>query len=150
MTHLYEPAAAAEVTQRLGRLRPDSPRQWGKMTPAQMLAHCASSFDMALGRTKPRRMFLGYIFAGIAKRSLLVRGEPMRRNSPTTPDLRIAGDRDFAAESGRLASSIDEFVRGGPAVCTTHPHTFFGPLTPVEWATLMYQHLDHHLRQFGL
>jgi hypothetical protein len=30
-----------------------------------------------------------------------------------------------------------------------HPHFFFGPLTPVEWAVLMHQHLDHHLRQFG-
>jgi hypothetical protein len=39
-------------------------------------------------------------------------------------------------------------VAGGPAGCTTHPHLFMGRLTPVEWATLMYQHLDHHLRQF--
>jgi hypothetical protein len=28
-------------------------------------------------------------------------------------------------------------------------HSFFGRLTPEEWATLMYKHLDHHLRQFG-
>jgi hypothetical protein len=23
-------------------------------------------------------------------------------------------------------------------------------MTPDEWATLMYKHLDHHLRQFGV
>ena len=44
------------------------------------------------------------------------------------------------------AATVEE--TGGPGVCTKHPHFFFGPLTPVEWAALMYQHLDHHLRQF--
>lgn len=44
----------------------------------------------------------------------------------------------------------DRFAAAGPKGCTTHPHTFFGRLTPEEWATLMYKHLDHHLRQFGV
>ena len=30
-----------------------------------------------------------------------------------------------------------------------NPHSFFGRLTPEEWAVLMYKHVDHHLRQFG-
>jgi hypothetical protein len=25
-----------------------------------------------------------------------------------------------------------------------------GKMTPEEWAILMYKHLDHHLRQFGV
>jgi len=50
----------------------------------------------------------------------------------------------------RLAGLIDRFAAGGPAGCTQHPHSFFGPLTPDEWAILMYKHLDHHLRQFGV
>ena len=45
---------------------------------------------------------------------------------------------------------IDRFAAAGPKGCTTHPHSFFGPLTPDEWAILMYKHLDHHLRQFGV
>jgi hypothetical protein len=44
---------------------------------------------------------------------------------------------------------IDRFAAAGPQGCTTHPHAFFGSLTPDEWAILMYKHLDHHLRQFG-
>jgi Protein of unknown function (DUF1569) len=39
-------------------------------------------------------------------------------------------------------------LAAGPEACTKHPHSFFGPLTPVEWAALTYRHLDHHLRQF--
>jgi len=52
-------------------------------------------------------------------------------------------------ERGKLLGLIDRFAEGGAARCTTHPHAFFGKLTPGQWAELMYKHLDHHLRQFG-
>ena len=147
---LYQPETVAELKERLGRLAPDSPRQWGKMTPAQALAHCAVAMEMALGRTKPKRVLLGYVFGRIAKRSLVDRGEPMRRNSPTAPSLIVADERDLAAERERLVGAIDGFIAAGPEGCTTHPHLFLGRLTPPEWAALMYQHIDHHLRQFGV
>jgi hypothetical protein len=74
----------------------------------------------------------------------------MRRNSLTEKSLLVTEERDFEAERHRLCESIGRFAAGGPGICTKHPHFFFGPLTPQEWATLMYQHLDHHLRQFGV
>jgi LPS sulfotransferase NodH len=49
-----------------------------------------------------------------------------------------------------LRGLIDRFAAAGPQGCTKNPHSFFGRLTPQEWATLMYKHLDHHLRQFGV
>jgi len=61
-----------------------------------------------------------------------------------------AQERDLKAERERLRGLIERFVAGGRAGCTTHPHSFFGKLTPEEWAILMYKHLDHHLRQFGV
>jgi Protein of unknown function (DUF1569) len=146
---LYQPEAVAEIKERLGGLSAGSARQWGKMSPAQALAHCAIAMEMALGKTKPKRHPLGYVFGPIAKRSLIARGEPMRRNSPTSPNLVVADERDFEAERQRLTAAIDGFVAAGPEGCTAHPHLFFGRLTPPEWAALMYQHLDHHLRQFG-
>src|SRR5262249_52736986 len=76
--------------------------------------------------------------------------EELRRNSGTMNELVVRGERNLDAERVRLCSLIDRFVSGGPSVCTTHPHPFLGPLTPGEWAVLMYKHLDHHLRQFGV
>jgi Protein of unknown function (DUF1569) len=76
--------------------------------------------------------------------------EPMRRNSPTVPVLVVQDERDLAAERERFYGLIDRFAGAGPQGCTTHPHSFFGRLTPNEWAILMYKHLDHHLRQFGV
>ena len=76
--------------------------------------------------------------------------EPMRRNSPTVKGLVVQDERDLGMERERLLALIDRFAAAGPAGCTKHPHSFFGRLTPDEWAILMYKHLDHHLRQFGV
>jgi hypothetical protein len=148
MKNLFEAARVEEVKERVARLRPDSERQWGKMSPEQALAHCTAAFGMAEGKVTPPRILLGRLLGPLAKKSLIVKGEPMRRNAKTEKSVEVADERDFEVERQRLIESIDRFAAGGPAICTKHPHFFFGPLTPVEWSALMYQHLDHHLRQF--
>lgn len=149
MKDLFQPAAAAEVKARLLSLRPDTPRQWGTMNAAQAVAHCCGGMEMALGDTRPRRVLAGRIFGRIIKRLALGNEAPMRRNTPTVPEIVVADERELDSERRRLSGLIDRFVAAGPAGCTTHPHSFFGRLTPREWAVLMYKHLDHHLRQFG-
>ena len=150
MKNLFEPTRAEEVKERLARLQPDSARQWGKMSPAQALAHCSTAMEWAVGDRLAPRMFLGRILGGMIKPKVVGNDEPMRRNSPTAPTLVVADVRDLAKERERLRALIDRFAAGGPAGCTKHPHSFFGRLTPEEWAILMYKHLDHHLRQFGV
>lgn len=149
MKNLYEAGTAQEVKERIARLRPDSKRQWGKMSPAQAVAHCAVAMEWAVGDTRPRRMLIGRILGPMVKSKAIGDEQPMRRNAPTAKSLVVADDRNLAVEQKRLCALIDRFASAGPAGCTSHPHTFFGPLTPAEWATLMYKHLDHHLRQFG-
>lgn len=150
MKTLFESARVEEVKQRMAHLRPDSERQWGQMSPAQTLAHCSAAFEMALGKITPPRILIGRLLGPLAKKSLIINGNPMRRNSQTDKSVIVTDERDFAAEKQRLLESIDRFATGGPATCSKHPHFFFGPLTPAEWSSLMYQHLDHHLRQFGV
>jgi Protein of unknown function (DUF1569) len=149
--NLFDPGDASTIQDRIAHLRPDSPRQWGKMNPAQMLAHTAEFMSMAVGDTRPPRMFIGR-FVGPIVKQLTIRKEEqgVPRNAPTVPGYAISDERDFQKERNRLAALIDRFIAGGPAACTTHPHSFFGRLTPREWAVLMYKHLDHHLRQFGV
>jgi len=149
MKNLFEAARVEEVKKRIAQLTPDSERQWGKMNPAQALAHCSSAMDMAMGKIRPPRILIGRLLGPLAKKSVIANGTPMRRNSMTDKSVIVSDERDFAVERQRLDELIDRFVAGGPGICTKHPHFFFGPLSPVEWASLMYQHLDHHLRQFG-
>src|ERR1700686_1766461 len=148
--NLFEPAMVEEVKERMAQLGPESERQWGKMNPAQMLAHCSATFEMAMGKVSPPRILLGRLLGRLAKKSVIVNAIPMRRNAMTEKSCLVTDERDFVVERQGLRESIDRFATGGPGVGTKHPHCFFGPLTPVEWAALMYQHLDHHLRQFGV
>jgi hypothetical protein len=148
--NLFESARVEEVKQRIARLRPDSERQWGKMKAAQAVAHCSAGLELAVGDGIPPRLLLGRIIGRMVKPMALGNDEPMRRNSPTVKDLLVQDERDLRTERERLCGLIDRFATAGPQGCTVHPHSFFGPLTPDEWATLMYKHLDHHLRQFGV
>jgi hypothetical protein len=149
MESLFKSGCVDEVQKRLSWLQPDQARQWGTMSPAQMLAHCSLGLEMAAGEIRPPRALIGRILGPVVKPMALRAGEPMRRNSPTSKELIIKDDKDFETERKRLSGLINCFAAAGPAGCTAHPHAFFGSLTPDEWAVLMYKHLDHHLRQFG-
>ena len=149
MKNLYDPTRAAELRQRIAALGATSTRQWGRMNPAQAVAHCATSLEWAVGDRIPPRMLIGRLIGRMVKPLALGDDKPMKRNSPTSPDLVITDERDLEAEKRRLLALIDRFVVAGPAGCTTHPHTFFGRMSAEEWGVLMYKHLDHHLRQFG-
>jgi hypothetical protein len=150
MKNLFEATRVQEVKERIAQLRPDSERVWGTMSPAQAVAHCSVGLEWAVGDKIPERMLLGRLIGGMVKSKVLGNDEPMRRNSPTAKDLVVKDERDLGTERARLCGLIDRFASAGPKGCTTHPHSFFGKLTPQEWATLMYKHVDHHLRQFGV
>lgn len=149
MKTLFESANVEEIQQRLARLKPDSQRLWGKMDVAQALAHCIAAFEIAEGKALVPRIWLGRIFGRIAKLSVIHKQSPIPRNSPAPRCVVIADERVFASERDRLRERIDQFATVGPVGCSSHPHFFFGKLTPEEWSSLMYQHLDHHFRQFG-
>jgi hypothetical protein len=151
MKNLFEAGRADEVKARVAQLRPESERGWGSMTPAQAMAHCSASLEWALGeRIPPRAGIFVRTMGRLIKPMVLKDDKPLRRNSPTAPDLIVHTDPNMESERTRLCAMIDRFAKAGPDGCTTHAHSFFGPLKPNEWAILMYKHLDHHLRQFGV
>lgn len=151
MKNLFDASVVNQVKARLGKLEPQSERRWGKMTAAQMLAHCVVSLQWAVGEVAPEKGPLPARLLGRLIKPLVLRNEdPMRKNSPTAKSLIVVDERDLGKERERLSELIDRFAAGGAMGCTKNPHSFFGKMTPEEWAILMYKHLDHHLRQFGV
>src|SRR5499425_197693 len=146
MKNLFEPKAAQEVMSRLEQLKPSAQRQWGKMDVAQMMAHCSAALDMASGKLVAKRTLLGRI-VGPFVRHVLTDDSPFPRNSPTAKELKV-GSCDFEQEHERLKQCVRQFHQGGESQCTSHPHPFFGKITPLEWSRGMYNHLDHYLKQF--
>ena len=148
MKNLFDPADGEALLQRLKALRPDSPRQWGKMDGAQMLAHCALGLEAATGDRPMKQKFLGKLLTPFI-RSMVLGEKPFSRNSPTDPAFVVSDPRQFEAERARLADLIRRFVQRGPNAAGQETHVFFGQLRGEEWGRLMHKHLDHHFRQFG-
>jgi hypothetical protein len=150
MKNLFQANAAEEIERRIAALKPDGHPLWGTMNVAQMVAHCSAGLELASGDRRPPRALIGRLIGWAIKPMVLKNDDPMRRNSPTVEGLVVRDKRDLEIERKRLSGLIDRFVAAGSSGCTKHPHSFFGQLTPDEWAILMYKHLDHHLRQFGV
>ena len=148
MKSLYNNETEQEILNRFNTLTPTSGRQWGKMEVDQMLAHCSATLEVATGEKNPPRIFIGRILAPLFK-STVLGDKPFSKNGPTDKSFIITDRRNFSIERERLAELIKQFSEGGTGKCTTHPHSFLGKITAEEWGTLMYKHLDHHLKQFS-
>jgi len=149
MKNLYSNADTEAIVNRIDQLKPDSERLWGKMDVAQMMAHCSAALEMATGHTSPSRLLIGRILGPLVKSGYLS-DKPFPKNSPTDKTFIITDKRVFEKERTKLKKLVMEFANGGAEKCTAHPHSFFGKLTPQEWSSSMYKHLDHHLHQFGV
>jgi len=137
---------------RLSRLTPASARRWGRMTSSQMICHLTDAFvgSLAYGRDKPARP------ATLFGKTLM---KWWALNLPWPHGIRTAASADqerggtpptvFENDMARLRSAIDQFRAELPAMAG-RSHYFFGPLSPEEWARWGYQHINHHLKQFGL
>ncbi|MBL8859821.1 MAG: DUF1569 domain-containing protein [Planctomycetes bacterium] len=146
---LWTTSDRALIEQRIKALRADAKPLWGKMTVAQMLAHCQQPLRVAIGQLRLKRGLMGLLFGGMAKRRLLS-DKPWSQNMPTAPEFKVGGRHEFESEREALLGMVRRFGEGGPASLTKLPHPFFGELTPEQWNALQWRHLDHHLRQFGV
>lgn len=95
MNSLFDAATATEIKNRIARLEPTTPRQWGKMNAAQAMAHCATAMEWAVGDSFVPRMFVGRILGPLVKSKLLKDDAPMGRNAPTAKSLVVATERDL-------------------------------------------------------
>lgn len=149
MKNIFNHLHTEEILNRIDRLTSSSQPEWGKMDVAQMLAHCSSFQDIAMGISFPQRGWLGIIIGKIVK-PIFYNDKPLARNMSTDPTILIVDKKEFETEREELKQKIITFQSNGPEKCTTHPHPFFGKLTPEQWGKGIYKHLDHHLKQFDV
>lgn len=148
MDSLFNPVAFQAILQRLDALPANAPRQWGAMTPAQALEHTARAVEMASGARPAKQIVLGRLISWIFKKDF-IGPKPIGRNRPTGPEFVVRDEPDFATTKVRLRSVLVDFHEKGERGCEGNVHAFFGRLSGVEWGITQYQHVDHHLRQFG-
>lgn len=147
---LNDPANVENLRQRIARLDAASVRQWGTMTPHEMVCHVADSFAAVLGdRTASSNETL--LTRTIVKWIALHTSYPWPPGVPTRPEVdpKRTGTKpvEFERDRQRVLDYLQRFV--APDV-RYRPHPAFGAMTHAEWMLWGYGHVDHHLRQFGL
>lgn len=124
MKNIFNQLHLEEILNRIDKLSPISKPQWGKMDVAQMLAHCSSFQDIAMGLSFPARGWLGILIGNFVK-PIFYNDKPLAQNMSTIPDILIVDEKDFETEKKILKQKIITFQNNGPEKCTTHPHPFW-------------------------
>ena len=149
MKSLFNIADNQEMITRINRLTANAKAGWGKMSVDQMLVHTQRPLKVAFGELKLKRTLIGVLFGGMAKKKL-TSDEPWKKNLPTDKNFIVTDHRNFNDEKKNLIALVQRFGQAGPSGISKEPHPFFGHMTTQEWDALMWNHLDHHLTQFGV
>ena len=149
MKSLFNPTTYTEVKDRLQKLQPEAKALWGKMTVAQMMAHCAQAVCIPLSDTQPSRSYPFALIGWLFKKKLY-NDDSWKRNLPTAPHFIIRDKRDFEKERSELLELLARFHHAGPDRAAGIKHPVFGRFTGEQWGMAVYKHLDHHLSQFGV
>jgi hypothetical protein len=119
---LFDPNVFTETVKRVEALQPSAPRQWGKMTPAQMLEHAARVLDMACGKGPQKQILAGRLLSWTFRRTFLGE-EPFGKNAPTGRDFVIQSEPDLPQPRIVYSSSCASCIQRENAVVTA---TFTG------------------------
>ncbi len=139
-----------EIIERISQLTPDTKGLWGKMSVAQMLAHCNVTYEMAYENIHPApNSFVKFMLKLFVKKSV-VNDTPYKKSIQTAPAFIIKENKDFYTEKERLINYIIKTQELGTNYFEGRESLSFGSLNSKEWNNMFYKHLDHHLQQFGV
>jgi hypothetical protein len=152
MKNLQSPQDREELLARLQRVNTGSARQWGRMTPHQMLCHLSDSFRVVMGE-KASEQRDNFLSRSLVKWIALYLPAPWPKGVKTmaASDQEREGTPpvEFERDRRELITLFERFARAQKDF-SFKPHPMFGELTEAEWLRWGYLHCDHHLRQFGV
>jgi hypothetical protein len=145
MKSIFDNQIRDEVIARINSLTENNKAQWGKMSLFQMLKHCTLWEDMIQGKQLYKRMFMGRVFGKMALKQVLKDDSPLRKSTPTIPELIITDNGNIEVQKAEWISKIEQYAH-----FSNHDfiHPFFGKMTTEQIGYFIYKHIDHHLRQF--
>jgi hypothetical protein len=113
-----------------------------------MLAHLVDALKMTLGELAvPDR---GPVLLRLPPlRHAIIYWLPFPKGAPTSPVLLARAATDWDGELRDLNELLARFAARRPDDAWPE-HPAFGALDGRDWGTLVFRHMDHHLRQFGV
>lgn len=150
MKSIFDAEVSNEFIERINKLTSETQPLWGKMSVAQMLAHCCVTYEMVYeDKHKKPSGFLKFILKLFVKPTVVTE-KSYKKNSQTAPAFLISDTRIFETEKSRLIDFIKQTQSLGADHFDGKESHSFGVLNMTEWNNMFYKHLDHHLSQFGV
>lgn len=148
MASLLNDADRARLHRRVDQLAPGTAPRWGRMTVPQMVCHLIDSIESAWdddteppGRGPLSRQPLKWLVLRVLPWPQGKMGSPARltRRQPA----------EWTADVATLHAMIDRLA-ARPSSDQWPASEVFGALSRDNWGALLYAHLNHHLKQFGV
>lgn len=144
-----------KIFQRIERLTEGSQKKWGKMNISQMMEHLIFSLRAAQGEVET--VFRPGLFSLPFVKYLGSQIVPWWHGAPTAPEFikNLETTKSFKEQKNDLVDQLYKIrdylqkIRYFPQE-SIPVHPVFGKLSVDEWSRLMWRHVDHHLRQFGV
>ena len=143
--NIFEPKVYENLKTRFQKIEANTSPLWGKMSAAQMLAHCTEVQEVCNGKALKNTAFFLKLFKGFIKKSVL-NDKPYPKGSPTHKQYIISSQKDFDTEKQRFLDSLATFVKNTDSI----EHSLFGKMSSEERSWAIYKHHVHHLEQFGV
>ena len=150
LPNIFTKSVSDSVVERINQLTAATQPQWGKMSIAQMLAHCCVTYEMVYEDKHPKPNAVVKFMLKMFVKKKVVNEEAYGQNGQTAPQFLIKETKDFNAEKMRLIGFINKTQGLGEGHFDGKESFSFGNLNKTEWNNMFYKHLDHHLRQFGV
>ncbi|OSZ81077.1 hypothetical protein CAP36_07525 [Chitinophagaceae bacterium IBVUCB2] len=150
MKNLFHSKVKEEILSRIDKLTPTAKANWGKMNVNQNLRHISMSFEIATGKLDPTPVKVPPIPKWLFK-LILLNAKPPKEKAETFEETNMVANNinpaDFEEERKNLKRVIEDFVNSDSLVPV---NKIAGKFKKDDWGKLNYNHIDHHLRQFGV
>jgi len=148
--NFLDPSDNKALISRLFRLMPDARPRWGTMTAGQMLVHCADQLRVSTGVKRLYSMWVPGFLKPLLKKRFVTHFQGFKPGMKTLRELDsrrgMTPPVSFAADHATLLGLLSPAQYNPRGI----EHPLFGHLSAQEFGEITWQHLDHHLRQFGV
>ncbi|WP_310555781.1 DUF1569 domain-containing protein [Flavobacterium sp.] len=145
MKSIFNTKDNQEIIARIHKLTPESQAVWGKMNVDQMFKHTNEALIVAFGENTVKVNFFMRLLGRMLKNKVF--NSEFKRNSPTAKEFIFTDNYDFETSKKELVKNFSRFAEGHQSIKITD-HPFWGKMNYEDWNKLMWNHVDHHLRQF--
>ena len=152
MSTIAKESAKQSLVIRARGLSAETPAVWGTMSATEMVVHVNRALKMALGRLPVKDV--SNVISKTLMKHLVLLGMPIPKGKiQTLPELDMRNQD--SPDPSTLAHHVDEMEQLIDQIVLADHHSLadhgaFGPMNQRQWCRLVYLHIDHHLKQFGV